>query len=188
MNARIHIAHILFCLMAIFELWNANASIVPNEFSSCKDILFRLLVTIRRPVCCSRVTYYSMPARLDWSCATYKRFLHLASQVFTKYTARGLEFSQKERLVCARGFVEIFPPAAFLILSCLFLFVFSLLPRGKQGGTYCRIVSCRVRWNGLKEEGRHGLHERNVGSYFVMPNSHMNTETDAASQSRFTKD
>lgn len=52
-----------------------------------------------------------------WSCATYKRFLHLASQVSTKYTASELKFSRKERPVCAQGFVEIFPPAAsFLFL------------------------------------------------------------------------
>lgn len=151
---------------------------------------FRSVATIRRLVPrCSRVTYYSMPARSGWSCATYKRFLHLASsQVFTKYTARGLEFSQKERLVCARGFVEIFPPAAFLIppsVSHCFLRLFT--PRTNEVERI--VVSRRVRRNGLKEEARHGLYERYVGSYFVMPNSHTDTETDAAGQScGITKD
>lgn len=115
---------------------------VPNEFSLYEDILFvgDYWETVSR-VCCSRVTYYSMPARPSWSCATYKRFLHLASQVFTKYTARGLKFSQKERLVCARGFVEIFPPAAFLIPSTVSLcFAFSC-PADKRGGAHRRVVS-----------------------------------------------
>lgn len=56
---------------------------------------------------------------------------------------------------------------------CFSLFPALSCPADERGGAYRR----RVRRNGLKEERRQGLHERYVGSYFVMPSSHINTET-----------
>lgn len=109
------------------------------------------VATVRRPVPCSRVTYYGMLALSSRSRATYKRFLHLASQVSTKYT---LEFSRKERLVRVRGFVEIFPLAAFLALLLLCFLFFLCLSRSlryKRDGALCHIALDRQS----KEKSEH---------------------------------
>lgn len=136
-------------------------------------------------MCCSHVTYYSMPARSGCSCSTYKRFLHLASQVFTKYTACGLEFSQKNVSYAPGDSSKYFRQLPFLFLPLFLSISPSLAPRTNEVERIVDVASSnKTRW---KKEEDTGLHERYVGSYFVMPKGCMNTETDAAGQSWFHK-
>jgi len=137
-------------------------------------------------VCCLRVTYYNMPARSGWRVPPRINVFSIPPLKFSQSTRRADWNSREKNVSYAPGdSSKYFRQLPFLFFP-LFLFV-SPSPTPRTNEVERIVVSCRVRENGLKEEERHGLHERYVGSYFVMPNSRMNTETDAVGQSRFHK-
>jgi len=164
-----------------------------NEFWLCENILFRGDYQETRSVCvayASRIIACLLGS--GWRVPPRISVFSIPPLKFSQSTRRADWNSREKNVSYAPGdSSKYFRQLPFLFLL-LFLFV-SPSPAPRTNEVERIIVSCRVRENGLKEEERHGLHERYVGSYFVMPNSRMsrmNTETDLPQVSRrgFTKD
>ena len=156
------------------------------EFSSCKDILFR---GDYQETCSACVAHASriIVCPLGWTeVAPRISVFSISPLKFSQSTRRADWNSHKKNVSYAPGdSSKYFRQLPFLFFPVCFPLFVPLLPHGQ---TRWSVLSCRVVSRPMKRsERRHGLHERYVGSYFVMPNSHMNTETDAAGQSRFHK-